>query len=337
VDPHNIKVSVIMACHNSSAYLEEAVRSVLCQTLRDLELILIDDCSTDATGDIARHFQAQDNRVSVLTLPAQSGAAAARNAGIQAARGSWLGILDSDDVAEPTRFEKQLDLAGRDKNLVAIGSSLISIDAKGSKINEHRYPTDHDNLVKRLYSMGAFLPHSSMIYRRDVINVLEPFNPRYVRSEDYDLWLRLSVVGKFASIDKPLVKIRRHERGISHSESGRRHIILANAGIICHFLRCQGFPDPSVLLDDVSWQCFVDWTERRLNEEGVFDRRSAWEYARSGFFSTESRPIGVFRFATRILLSGHAGAALVEKYTGSSVPKRLAQEWMERSSVILSR
>jgi glycosyltransferase involved in cell wall biosynthesis len=79
------RVTVIMACHNSSAYVDEAIRSVLGQTLGDLELILIDDCSTDHTREIAARYQAQDKRVSVISLPVNSGAAVARNAGIRVA------------------------------------------------------------------------------------------------------------------------------------------------------------------------------------------------------------------------------------------------------------
>src|SRR6266853_2209568 len=127
----DIRVTVLMACHNSSAYLDEAVNSVLSQTLGDLELILIDDCSTDNTLEIAARYEAQDDRVSVISLPVNSGPATARNAGIRAARGEWLGILDSDDVAMPTRFEEQLRLARSDKGLVMVGSSSISMDKHG--------------------------------------------------------------------------------------------------------------------------------------------------------------------------------------------------------------
>lgn len=317
-----------MACHNSSAYLEEAVRSVLCQTLGDLELILIDDCSTDDTLEIAKRYQAQDDRVSIIALPAKSGAAAARNAGIRVAQGMWLGILDSDDVAEPTRFEEQLELSNRYKDLVVIGSNSISIDAEGHTIIEHGYPTDHGALIKRLYSMRAFIPHSSMLYRKDVVNELKAFNTRYAQAEDHDLWLRLSEVGTFASIDKPLVKIRKHGKNITNFQDGRRQLKYANAGVICHFLRAYGCPDPATILDEKAWQGFLDWAERRLIEEGVFARRKAWADARSRYFATKNRLMGAFRFSTRLLHSGHAGTAFVEKFIGSSVPRRLAREWM---------
>ena len=323
-----IKVSVIMACHNSSAYLDEAVSSVLSQTLSDLELILIDDCSTDNTLEIATRYQALDDRVSIISLPLNSGPATARNAGIRAARGEWLGILDSDDVAMPSRFEEQMGLAKNGQDLVIIGSSSIFIDRKGHTIKEHKYPTDHEVLVKKLYSQQAFPPHSSMVYRKDVVKKLTGFNSRFTSSEDYDLWLRLSEIGEMASIDKPLVKIRKHGQNISHSEGGN---LQGRFGIIatsCHFLRIHGSPDPSTSSDESTWQEFIAWVDRRMVEVGAFERRKAWSDARTEYFSTANRLTGALSFGNSLLRSGHASALAWEKLFGSSLPQRLAREWM---------
>lgn len=326
-----IKVSVIMACHNSSAYLDEAVNSVLRQTLEDLELILIDDCSTDDTLEIAKRYQKQDERVSVLSLPINSGPAIARNTGFRAARGEWIGILDSDDVAMPSRFKEQMRLAESKKDLVMIGSNFISINENGNPILAYKYPTGHQELVKRLYSKRAFPPHSSMIYRRNVVDKLSGFNKRYVPSEDYDLWLRLSEVGKINSIDKTLVKIRKHKRNISNAEGGVLQTRLSNTASVCHYLRVHGASDPSVYPDENLWQEFIQWIERRMTEDGAFVRRQTWISARSEFFANKNRLCGAFRFSTRLLQSKHANTLLREKFFGSSLPQRLAQEWMVQS------
>jgi len=324
----NVKVSVIMACFNSSAFLDESVNSVLNQTLGDLELILIDDCSTDNTFEIARRYQMQDDRVSVLSLQANSGPALARNAGIMAARGEWLGILDSDDIAMPTRIEEQIRLADSDKNLVMIGSGSISIHEKGHAIKEHKYPTGHKELVKRLVTMRVFPPHSSMIYRRDAVQGLASFNMRFSPAEDYDLWLRLSRAGKISSINKPLVKIRKHDAGISNWEGGMLQIRLGVAASICHFLRVHGYSDPSVTNDETRWVEFVTWIERRLVAEGVFEKYKAWADARSKYFAAKNSLTGAFSFVACLMQSGRAGALAWEKIFGFPLPQRLAQKWM---------
>lgn len=320
-----------MACYNSSAYLDEAISSVLAQTLGDLELILVDDCSTDNTLEIAKRYQMQDDRVLVLSLPVNSGPAIARNAGIRVARGEWLGILDSDDVAMPLRFEEQMKLAESDKGSVMIGSNSISIDEQGHVIKKHKYPPNHQDLVKRLSSTRAFPPHSSMVYRRDVVQDLSGFNPIYVPSEDADLWCRLSEIGKVSSVGKPLVKIRKHAHNMSNSGGGYLQIRFGCTALVCHFLRIQGCSDPSSNNDETSWQEFIKWVDRRMTEEGIFEKRQAWANARAAFYATENRLTGALSFASRLLQSGQASALVWEKFFGSSLPKRLAREWMKRT------
>lgn len=320
-----------MACHNSSAFLREAINSALSQTLSNLELILIDDCSTDNTLEIAKSYSVQDDRVLVLSLSVNSGPATARNTGIQVARGEWLGILDSDDVSMPSRFEKQMKLADRDKDLVLIGSSSISMDASGHAIKEHKYPTRHKDLVKTLSSIGRFPPHSSMVYRRAVVEKLSGFNSRYVQSEDYDLCLRLSEIGRISSIDEPLVRIRKHEQNISNSEKGRVQARFGFTSLVCHFLRIYGIPDPSISKDETTWQELITWVDRRMIEEGVFERNKVWANARAGFLANENKMIGLLQFGTQLLRSGCANALIREKLFGSSLPQFLAQEWMKLS------
>ena len=327
----NTAVTVIMACHNSAAYLDEAIKSVLGQTLSDLELILIDDCSSDKTLEIAERYRSLDDRLSIIPLPVHSGPAIARNDGILAAKADWIGILDSDDVAMPSRFKEQLRLANSDKRLVQISSNSSSIDNHSHAIKEHRYPVDHKGLIKRLYSLQAFPSHSSMLYRKETVIRSASFNPRYARSQDYDLWLRLSEIGQFASIDQPLVKIRKHAMNISNSDGGVLQRKYGSVATICHFLRILGCPDPSTSNDKATWHNFFTWADSRLVEEGAFSRHDAWTGARSGYFATPNKLSGAFRFGTRLLQSGHTGALVWEKCFGSSLPERLAQEWMGRS------
>ena len=326
----NIEVSVIMACHNSAAYLDEAISSVLGQTLGDLELILIDDCSSDNTLEIAERYRSMDDRVSILSLPVNSGPAIARNAGIRAAKADWIGILDSDDVSMPSRFEEQLRLTNSDKRLVLLAGNSVSIDKLGRTIKEHRYPVDHTGLIKRLYALQAFPSHSSMLYRKVSVTRSASFNSRYTRSQDYDLWLRLSEVGKFASVDLPLVKIRKHEMNISNSDGGVLQRKYGSVATICHFLRILGCPDPSTSNDEATWHNFFTWADKRLVEEGAFSRYEAWAGARAGYFATSNKLGGALRFGTRLLKSGHTSALVWEKCFGSSLPERLAQEWMGR-------
>jgi hypothetical protein len=228
------------------------------------------------------------------------------------------------------RLEEQVRFGDCNASVVIIGSNSKSIDKGGRLIKEHTYATDHQSLVKRLYSLRAFPPHSSIIYRREAVTKMGGFNARIVASEDYDLWLRLAESGKIASIAKPLVKIRKHERNISDAEGGHLQTRHAIAALACHYLRVNGFLDPSTNSDEATWREFVAWVDRRSAEEGVFARYKVRADARAEYFAAENRLAGTLRFCTRLFQSGHAGALVWDKMFGSSLPRRLAWEWMRR-------
>lgn len=124
------KVSVIMPCFNATDFVAESIESVLNQTFTDFELILIDDGSTDATLGILKQYAAKDNRIVVIEKE-NTGPADSRNWGIRVSKGDWIAILDSDDIAMPTRLELQLAYVVNDPNLVALGSDSISINSSG--------------------------------------------------------------------------------------------------------------------------------------------------------------------------------------------------------------
>ena len=328
----DVRVSVIMPCYNSASFLDEAIASVLNQTFQDLELIVIDDGSTDDTLDIARQNQRKDPRVVVLPLPKNGGSSNARNAGIRIAKGEWLAILDSDDVAMPSRFEEQLRLVDRDRDLVMIGSSSISMDAQGWPIRRHHYPTKHAALLKRLLTMGAFPPHSSMLYKKEVLARLRLFNTAYIPSEDYDLYLRLAEVGRMASVDKALVRMRLHEQRQSDNQAGAPSVCMGFAAVICYVLRMHGRPDPSAVGDETEWRKFVNWIEIELTKTGYFERRRTWGDARIGYFAARNRFVGAFHFCRCLQRSGHALALVRQKLFGSSLPMRLARRWMDSAA-----
>jgi hypothetical protein len=175
--------------------------------------------------------------------------------------------------------------------------------------------------------MRAFPSHCSLLLRKDVVDQLSGYNPRFISSEDYDLYLRMLEAGKLASVDKPLVKIRKHERSVSNLEGGKLQIRMGIVAAVCHFLRTHHHPDPSSGTSESSWQALVSWVDKRISEERIFERRRAWSDARAAFFAAENRLVGAFLFGTRLVRSGHAAVSLWEKLVGFSLPERLATEW----------
>ena len=105
-DPY---ISVIMPCYNEQENIARSVQSILDQTFTDFELIVIDDCSTDCSGNIIKHFAQKDSRIIYLKNEKNSGVAIALNKGLRIAKGIFVARIDADDVCEPTRFQKQID------------------------------------------------------------------------------------------------------------------------------------------------------------------------------------------------------------------------------------
>lgn len=327
MEKNKVDISVVMACRNSSEHVEEALLSILNQSIKTIELIIVDDGSTDDTLEIAQRYQSSDDRIKVISLPTSFGPAVARNAGINSARGRWIGILDSDDIALPSRFAEQLKLGDSGNNLVLIGSNSTSVDQHGQIIRCHRYPTSHNTLIDRLYRLGGFPPHSSMIYRASILRSVNSFNSRYVRSQDWDLWLRLSEKGNIASVDAPLVKIRKHQSNISNENGGAIQQQFAVIATTCHFLRELVGIDPSVEYDNVEWSRFVDWVSCSSAAKSFYLRQGAWTNAREKYIYSGGRLYGFHRFAIELMKSEHLPQIILEKLFGSSVPLRLANEW----------
>lgn len=112
-------VSVVMPSYNAEKYISEAIQSVIAQTYENWELLIIDDCSTDSTANIVKQFSDVDSRITLYSNPKNMGVALTRNKGMNLANGSWIALLDSDDVWHKDKLEKQIELAGKTGESIA--------------------------------------------------------------------------------------------------------------------------------------------------------------------------------------------------------------------------
>ncbi len=329
--PVTPEVSVVMSCYNASRWLAESVDSVLSQSHGSLELVLIDNGSTDETLRIIRDMEDSDARVIGLSKQG-SGLAESLNLGIDRSRGKWIARLDADDVCEPTRLERQLDLFRRHPELTLTGTGCVEIDEHGRFLKQHRYPPHHNRLLSHLEHMQRFFPHSSAMYRADAVREVGRYRNRFGWAEDWDLWLRLASVGQVECLREPLVRIRKHPAQMSLDDSGRRQFVDTTAAIICHLLRIDGRPDLADSAESHTWDSFLQWIDRRLDDAGAFKRRSAYHSARSQFLASGNRWFAAIAMRRYILSSGHARALMTTKL-GFGLPRRLAHEWAKGSGL----
>lgn len=325
-------ITVLMSCYNAARWLDVAIHSVLNQTFRDFEFIIVDDGSVDNTLEIVKRFAAADQRIIVISKP-NSGPGDSRNVGIQKARGEWIAVIDADDVCEPTRLEKQIGLASNNSALVFIGTGLTIIDDVGNKLKIHSYPARHAALVQHLRTARGFPPHSSAFYRTKMVRALDGFRLTIHRAEDWDLWLRLSEVGELACLSEPLVQIRKHPGQISHSEKGRRQIIDSRLATVSYWLRHFRVSDP-VEADEASFNNFNSWMQARLQESGLFEFQTHKAHIRSFFSEALKSPFGVIRLiGTCVRRPIFTLRFFQERLFGESLARRLALEWIKQTKV----
>ncbi len=191
-------VSVIIPTYNRARFLKEALASVLAQTYRPLEIIVVDDGSTDETSKVVSRFP-----VRYVRTP-HRGVAAARNRGLSKARGALIAFLDSDDLWLPRKIEVQVSFFERQPEAVAVQTEEVWLRG-GKRVNpkkRHRKPSGH--FFDRALELCLISP-SAVMLRREVLEEIGGFDETFPVCEDYELWLRLLARYPVYLIPEPLV------------------------------------------------------------------------------------------------------------------------------------
>lgn len=199
-------VSVVMAVKDGERYVEKAVRSVLGQTLRNFELIVVDDGSSDMTPEILDRFA--DARMRVITQP-NHGLAESLNKGVRVARSSLIARMDADDIAEPERLERQVSFMMERPEVGLLGTAALIIDEKGTQVRQWTPPLD-DAVIRRELIRANQFAHPSVMFRKDVFEAVGGYADMPY-AQDYDLWLRMAGCCKLANLPEPLVRRRETE------------------------------------------------------------------------------------------------------------------------------
>ncbi|NLE93875.1 MAG: glycosyltransferase family 2 protein [Chloroflexi bacterium] len=206
-------ITIIMPCYNAQLFVGEAIQSVINQTWPNWELLVIDDGSKDKTGEIASQFAQQDSRVRVIYNEKNMGVSITRNRGIDMAQGKWIAFLDADDLWEPDKLQKQLDLSAECKNSF-IYTGYNHIDESG---NRYGFTfTVPERASFETLSKWSYISTSGVLLQKDFLGTMR-FERNDLR-EDYYLWLRLLKKTDYAcGIDDALHSVR-HVSGSRSSD-----------------------------------------------------------------------------------------------------------------------
>ena len=194
-------VSVLMPAHNGAPWVRDAVESILTQTLEDLELIVIDDGSTDATPEILGRVR--DSRLRVERRE-RAGLTRALNVALGLARAPLLARLDADDLALPERLERQRAFLAANAAVGVLGTGAREVDEAGRTAREIRPPADDRAIRRALIRRNPFV-HSSVMMRRSVLERAGGYDEALPVAQDYDLWMRMGRLTRLANLPEPLV------------------------------------------------------------------------------------------------------------------------------------
>ncbi|MBI1327571.1 MAG: glycosyltransferase [Alphaproteobacteria bacterium] len=206
-------VSIIMGVYNAEKFLVPAIESVLQQTYTNIELVIVDDGSTDSTTKILKDFEAKDFRVKVV-LQQNEGLTRALNTAASVAEGVYLARMDADDICHKERIEKQADFLQKNMDIDLVGTALMLIDDEGKKKRFYTNPL-YDEQIKARLEMAPAFAHPSIMMRKIPFIAIGGYRPAFRYAQDYDLYLRLIKETKFANLPEPLLFHRVHSARVS--------------------------------------------------------------------------------------------------------------------------
>jgi glycosyltransferase involved in cell wall biosynthesis len=212
-------VSVLMTVFNAGRFFEPAIRSILNQTFRNFEFLIVDDASTDRSAEVAEVWARRDPRIMVIRNAENEGQTKCLNQGLQLARGLWIARQDADDLAHPSRLEKQHQFTTIRPEIVLLGSNGRIIDEHDRLAGLLDAPLSQQGITWTSPFLNPFM-HTSVMFRTDVIrDKFGGYNEAYRIAQDYELWTRVIAEHQGANLPQRLVCYR--HLSTSLSKAGR--------------------------------------------------------------------------------------------------------------------
>jgi glycosyltransferase involved in cell wall biosynthesis len=272
-------MSVVMPVYNAAAYVEQAVASILSQTLADFEFLIFDDGSTDDSPRLLADLAHKDRRIR-LTRGPHLGYVPWLNKSIADAVAPFLARMDADDVALPARLERQADYLAAHPECVALGTNYVSIDSDGDVLGRSDQETEPPRIHAQLLGgkLGV-LAHPTVVMRLDAVRRVGGYNAQFEPSEDLDLWFRLAEYGELANLGDELLLYRQHVASVCYSQAERQRRHLDR--IVTDGRARQGLPPLAISLyvspELPEWRQHRRWARWAL---GAGEKRTARKHAR---------------------------------------------------------
>lgn len=210
-------ISIILPTYKDASFLRRAIESVISQQYKEWELLIIDDGLTKNAQTMISQYIALDKRIYVIKNGNNLGIQKSLHKAISVARGKFIARIDDDDEwIEPTKLDQQISFFESNEGYVLVGTNAIIANSNGESIGEYSLPKSDNEIRRRILLKNCFI-HPSVLVRKDSIIAVGGYSKEenFKHIEDYELWLRLGIIGKFANIDSNMVKLTVHEDSIT--------------------------------------------------------------------------------------------------------------------------
>ena len=247
------KVSIIMSTYNDNQYIRQAIESILNQTYKDFEFIIIDDASTDDTIEIIKSYK--DERINLIINSVNQGLTKNLNKALRVASGEYIARMDGDDVSFPDRLEKQVNYLDKHRDVYLIGTAIRNI---GASDLYWKLPDDSEDLRVRMLLHPVFA-HPSFMFRKEIVDEGLCYDESFRTAQDYDFASRVARNHKIGRLQQVLLNYRVHEKQISNTSSKNQ---VDNAGRV----RNRLLHELGIELSDSQQRIYNDWVaERQLS------------------------------------------------------------------------
>lgn len=228
-------ITVLLSVFNGEKWLKDCILSILNQSFKDFEFLIIDDGSNDRSLEIIKNFSNLDSRIKYLNHK-NIGLTATLNKGLKIAKGDWIARIDCDDIACRERLKLQI-MHARKNNLDLVGCQSNIISSNGDLKNKISTPLTHNQICRNLKKQKKIFSHSSVLFKKELVLKLGGYRKLMKKSQDYDLWLRISEKSKIGSINYVGILIRDHDNRISYIDKGIEQRVFAHCANVSYKLR----------------------------------------------------------------------------------------------------
>lgn len=209
-----------MPVYNSEQYVTQAIESILNQTYKKFEFIIVDDASTDSTFKILGDFKKKDKRITLIKNNENLGVTKSLNKAVAKSLGKYIIRMDADDWSYPQRFHLQLELMESHPNVVVSGSYIEVCDSKLKTKYTRKYHTNDTSIRKHIFRYSPFA-HPATIWVTKVLKK-ERYSETIETCQDYELYFRVGKIGKFMNLDRTLLKLRMHSDSVSVAKNDQQ-------------------------------------------------------------------------------------------------------------------